>query len=1153
VTGGRYGNALSLNGSSYLSSPADPNETQYAVSLWFKLALSEAEVTSQANGTLFAVNDAHGTQVYLSGGKVCADVYYTSSPETRCSTATSFNDNTWHHVVHTFGSVVGSQKLYVDGVQVASGTATGSAMANTNGVFVGHSTLAGRVNFNGLLDDVRLYDSALTAAQVRGLFNRPVFDMKFENPATTASGYQWTDTSIFGITGQCTGSHCPTSTTGIAGQGVQFDGSNKYISVGDNSNLDLSEGHFTIAAWIKPGTTSADTAPCLEYAYEGINMICVAFQPEGILGWKSGTGDAYATLQRQTIYHMDADPYLTGLYDRVRFGFATTSGWMGYYESPYGVLNAGAWNHVALTFGDGMVKLYVNGELKDTNTAVFAGKTPSVTKRLEIGASSRDGKVTFSSVDVWHEHDPGSAELCMACGGTQIFNGDVNGDNTYSINAQCPFTDEATLQIWENDSDPKCGSAANGDDQAIASHTFKITDGGMPTNPPVVCTTPFYSCTCPDAECLSFDGDVMGYVHFQYKHDSLPYRGTVDEVQIYRQVLDGESIKNLYRSLNTALHLRLDDPPGETTFMDASPNARNGSCTGAACPIAGITGRVSQAAAFKPAEHDRIELPNFGNFTNATVAAWVYRTESTTGRVTIVSYKEDQACGFTLALEPSGSDYDPKFYVRVGSSWQSVQQSVNVPLNTWVHLAGSYDGQTIRLYRNGAEVASLAAAGAMTQCTGNTAIGSRSSKDMHFFGGRIDDVYIFSRELSATEVASLYNEAPVLELRFDEAQGATQFSDNTNNANNGTCVTGSCPLAGEGVQGQMGLAAQFDGSNDEVTVPDSATLHPSAFTVGAWVMPTAIRTGVPQELMVRSYSNPGGTLGPQPTSLTNYRLYIAPDGLTPVAEFSASCSEPNVQVSSAVSLVKDHWNHVMATYDGTRLSLYVNGTEQGHWLSTDIGYPSIPACQTPDVPLNVGDFSVDYGGGYVDRSNPFAGRLDEVTLYNRALSEAEVNDIYRYQFGWVEERRSSDITVDTNDPTSELHAPATYLPASGMMLLATTNDDTSGVAGVELGSCKSTGSCAPGGWASADRCQGTGDGAWCPYFTPSGEGRYVLKARASDKVGHSAESSNSVIIYVDDHTSASLSARRRRSPALPTARAWTRCFIPLDRTPGSST
>jgi hypothetical protein len=553
VTGGRYGNALSLNGSSYLSSPADPNETQYAVSLWFKLALSEAEVTSQANGTLFAVNDAHGTQVYLSGGKVCADVYYTSSPETRCSTATSFNDNTWHHVVHTFGSVVGSQKLYVDGVQVASGTATGSAMANTNGVFVGHSTLAGRVNFNGLLDDVRLYDSALTAAQVRGLFNRPVFDMKFENPATTASGYQWTDTSIFGITGQCTGSHCPTSTTGIAGQGVQFDGSNKYISVGDNSNLDLSEGHFTIAAWIKPGTTSADTAPCLEYAYEGINMICVAFQPEGILGWKSGTGDAYATLQRQTIYHMDADPYLTGLYDRVRFGFATTSGWMGYYESPYGVLNAGAWNHVALTFGDGMVKLYVNGELKDTNTAVFAGKTPSVTKRLEIGASSRDGKVTFSSVDVWHEHDPGSAELCMACGGTQIFNGDVNGDNTYSINAQCPFTDEATLQIWENDSDPKCGSAANGDDQAIASHTFKITDGGMPTNPPVVCTTPFYSCTCPDAECLSFDGDVMGYVHFQYKHDSLPYRGTVDEVQIYRQVLDGESIKNLYRSLNTAL------------------------------------------------------------------------------------------------------------------------------------------------------------------------------------------------------------------------------------------------------------------------------------------------------------------------------------------------------------------------------------------------------------------------------------------------------------------------------------------------------------------------------------------------------------------------------------------------------------------------
>jgi hypothetical protein len=198
----------------------------------------------------------------------------------------------------------------------------------------------------------------------------------------------------------------------------------------------------------------------------------------------------------------------------------------------------------------------------------------------------------------------------------------------------------------------------------------------------------------------------------------------------------------------------------------------------------------------------------------------------------------------------------------------------------------------------------------MTQCTGNTAIGSRSSKDMHFFGGRIDDVYIFSRGLSATEVASLYNEAPVLELRLDEAQAATQFSDNTNNANNGACTGAACPLTGEGVQGKMGLAAQFDGVNDEIVVPDSATLHPSAFTVGAWVMPTAIRAAAPQELVVRSYPNPGGTLGPQPTSLTNYRLYIAADSLTPVAEFSAGCSDYIARATSAVPLVKDHWNHI---------------------------------------------------------------------------------------------------------------------------------------------------------------------------------------------------------------------------------------------------
>lgn len=89
----------------------------------------------------------------------------------------------------------------------------------------------------------------------------------------------------------------------------------------------------------------------------------------------------------------------------------------------------------------------------------------------------------------------------------------------------------------------------------------------------------------------------------------------------------------------------------------------------------------------------------------------------------------------------------------------------------------------------------------------------------------------------------------------------------------------------------VGRSSTRNGLHDEVTVANSATLHPSSFTVGAWVMPTAVRTGATQEIGVRSSSGAAGTFGPQPTWLANYRLYIAPDGLTPVAEFSAGYSQ----------------------------------------------------------------------------------------------------------------------------------------------------------------------------------------------------------------------------------------------------------------------
>ena len=83
-----------------------------------------------------------------------------------------------------------------------------------------------------------------------------------------------------------------------------------------------------------------------------------------------------------------------------------------------------------------------------------------------------------------------------------------------------------------------------------------------------------------------------------------------------------------------------------------------------------------------------------------------------------------------------------------------------------------------------------------------------------FFNGQIDDLWIFNTALSDARIAELYNGAPILDMRFDEANGATRFADNAAYDRSGTCTGSTCPLTGEAVRGQVGLAVQFDGLND---------------------------------------------------------------------------------------------------------------------------------------------------------------------------------------------------------------------------------------------------------------------------------------------------------------------------------------------------
>lgn len=174
-------------------------------------------------------------------------------------------------------------------------------------------------------------------------------------------------------------------------------------------------------------------------------------------------------------------------------------------------------------------------------------------------------------------------------------------------------------------------------------------------------------------------------------------------------------------------------------------------------------------------------------------------------------------------------------------------------------------------------------------------------------------------------------------------------------------------------EGVVGEAFYFDGTNAGVLVPNSASLKPSQFTLEAWVQVDQLYSSYYQSNLQaiiytqNSSTNAGYALGVN--EFGNFEFIMA----------RASSGAVGVQSSTLIS--PGQYYHVAATYDGSTASLYVNGELEGQ--------------------IYVG-FAPDYGAGPIFFGTAatnagvydFNGELDEIAIYQRALSQSEVATIY---------------------------------------------------------------------------------------------------------------------------------------------------------------
>ncbi len=123
------------------------------------------------NGGLFAVTGGgHDRHIYLHNGNIYTRIY---NNETINTTGLSLGDGNWHHLAHVFGGSEGGQKIYVDGVLRAQGSKAFSDFSWQTGVHIGYSEDKGYLN--GQMDELRIWSIARSQSEIQQTMNQTFY------------------------------------------------------------------------------------------------------------------------------------------------------------------------------------------------------------------------------------------------------------------------------------------------------------------------------------------------------------------------------------------------------------------------------------------------------------------------------------------------------------------------------------------------------------------------------------------------------------------------------------------------------------------------------------------------------------------------------------------------------------------------------------------------------------------------------------------------------------------------------------------------------------------------------------------------------------------------------------------------------------------
>src|SRR3989339_722281 len=467
------------------------------------------------------------------------------------------------------------------------------------------------------------------------------------------------------------------------------------------------------------------------------------------------------------------------------------------------------------------------------------------------------------------------------------------------------------------------------------------------------------------------------------------FKGQLDEVRIYNRALSPSEVKKLYEwAPGPVLHLKMDEMNGTSTY-DVSGYGNDGVFVSAASSPSWIGGRYGNGLDFDGV-NDYVQVASDDHKSEIfTVEAWIYHdtyTQSGDAVFGCSSWSTNFTKGFVLRFWGSNTT----LAAIIGETSAQTSISTTVSLNTWTHVVMSYDGTTLKLYKNGILANSLT--GNYSIPTNDLRIGRdyTNAADIYFHG-KIDDVRIYNYARTQKQILEDMNgggparKSPVLHLSFDEGYG-TVVHDSSIYGNNGTPYPGTA-----GTQtatssmwekgGKLNGAMEFDGTDDYVDLGD-IYFSGNQISISMWFKATSI-DALDKLLAKRN------------ALLYEYLLGFSPNG---TLRFWVGFNGIEIETKKIIST--GEWYHVLGTADGLNAALYINGelagTASNAYTITDSGYNTTI-------------------GARDDNTLNFNGKIDEVKIWNYALNEYEIKS--EYNFG-VAAGFGNDASRDSNGTTT---------------------------------------------------------------------------------------------------------------------------------------